>query len=1449
MTRLLSQSRLDSHATSSIEWSNLECRLRTRSGCESRRLRGLSAVSWVHAPTPPRIALIGDAAIGDYCLRRLLEAGFQVVACLPGSNSFAAKARSRGVPVMALDADLEGLLETPCDWILSIFNIRILPEKILAHPSRGVINFHDGPLPRYAGLYAPTRALLDGETEHGVTWHLVDREIDTGDLLVSESVPIDPEDTSLSLQLRCVEAGCESFERLIPLLHRDRLEGRPQDSSRRTVFGNRNWSRRGLETDWSAPRESTLRVVRGHFFGPHANYVGRPRFRIDGRWHALIDAKACWDSNCSNAEAMPGTTRMADDGRLHVRCGDGCLVVMRSDPPVSDAATSPVDVWTPEQLEATESWDRSRFRHELEWRRRLIQVGSKASTGQPGESSRIVLGSGDEDLACGLLAYQGMYGRDAIEFSLAWRRADLEIDLEAGIDPSVVDLLHPFAPVRFALTPKTRLDEAAHGIFEAIGEARRKGPFLRDLLDRDALVQGSLPDPASLPVRLFEGKADVDADTDWMFERDEQGAWLVTGPRAEMDSFADLVTHRRRTLIAEPTTCVASLPRVAGATASKILSWEGSTSIATPPSFLEIIVTRLRARDPHMVFVESAVDGGATDAEMAVMVESWAEVLGDAGIGVGDLVAVRLDRGTPFVAAMFAVLGLGATFVPIDPLAPESRVLEILKVLDARVGIAEASAKAIGDAIRWISAAPKRSASSDFLDSISRSDSDRVAFVLFTSGSTGRPKGIRLTHRNFDQYFETVADCIHPEAYRRSSWTSSVAFDSSIAEIVFPLLYGGVIVAFERSDLASIPAFVEACASKGITGVGCATALWSAWMKFASSLPNPIPETIRHVDIGGSAADPEHVKTWLRLARPDQCLVNRYGPTETTETVTAHRIESDSVLSGELPVGRPERGTEIRILDSRRRRVPPGQEGEIWVGGGQVALGYLGMPEPNDWFQAPPDADGRWYRTGDRAIWRDDGEILFRGRADDQVKVGGYRVELGEIHTAIQEMANGVEFEVLAIATDVGRELAVLVKWPESADGDLEASDSEAWRSRVERELESRLPRYAIPRRWRFVATLPRTPSGKVDRTIASKLLTAEEDVVGSTDEPGTRGWIIAEVGRALGRRDIDVSRSFFELGGDSLSAMGLHAALESANQGSIPITLVHVSRDIDDLVNRYRDAIRIGSEQPVSSGHRCEVINEKDDSPEVMFMPGIHGEATLRLLWASLGVDMSISAINLDLDRCRAAHARDEAVGAFDACIEEIADLVLSRPGKALPVMVGYSIGGWIAFGVARECLRRGVRLPTPILIEPEFHVSLSGMDGLRQRARMFCDSMVNLDPIRQRIKCWRARGGDSAESNARDPRGRLPDDVDREFRRVLVRSLLRHKPRPADVEIRLVTRRSRHHRFAGWSRLARGGVRYERVDFREHKDFFRFGSERVLLDLIRRHVLATHVAGGSSL
>ena len=1395
----------------------------------------------------PRVALIGDAAVADHCLARLIKAGFRVVACLPGSRSFAERARSHGVPVLPVGADLSDVLEIPCDWILSVVNLRILPEELLAHPARGVINFHDGPLPRYAGLYAPTRALLDGEVEHGVAWHAVDAGIDTGDLLVSETLPVEPDDTSLSLQLRCVEAGCASFDRLLPMLHQERIKGRPQDPLARTVFGNRNWSRAGLEIDWTAPRSSTMRVCRAHFFGPHANFVGRPRFRLQGQWHALMEAEACEDPGCANAEAEPGATRMTGDGQLHVRCGDGCLVALKTEPPVRGAVSSAVEVRGPAQLAAIETWDRSRFAYELQWRKVLTTLDAReAPKAEPGPSRQVVLGPKEEDLICGLMAHQGLHGAEALEFALAWSRPALEADLPDGAERSLMELLHPFAPVRLPLSPSTRLDEAFHGIAAALAKVRRMGPFLGDLQARGGLGVGGLQDPAVMPVRVVEGASSDHPPAAWTFFRDEEGRWSAAGPEAAMETFSELIAHRRRALVEAPHSPVHSLPRVTGATARQVEGWEGDPSIPTPPSFLDIVLARLRTGDPQRRLLDSTVDGGATDAEVAVLVADWAETLHAAGVRPGDLVPVRMNRGTPFVAVMFAVLGLGATFVPIDPLAPEARLSDMLQQLNARVGVASAEGQPGGDGMRWVTAAPASADPSGTLARLAADDAERVAFVLFTSGSTGRPKGIRLTHRNFDQYFDTVSDAILPDAFERSAWTSSVAFDSSIAEIIFPLLHGGAIVAFEQEDLASIPAFLEKCRRDSITGLGCATALWSAWMRLSSTLADPMPESIRHVEIGGSAADPGLVKTWLEIAGPDRCLINRYGPTETTETVTAHRVEPSTGLLGAVPIGRPERGCEIRVLDEHGRRVPPGHQGEIWIGGDQVAAGYLNQPKLSGGFQPLPGADGRWFRTGDRGSWQNDGQLLFHGRADDQVKVGGYRVELNEVRLAIQDGAKDIDFEVLAPTGSAGPALAVLVEWPGATGQGGAPHAATQWSREIERTLESRLPTYAIPRRWRFVDALPRTASGKVERASAAELVMTETDLGEGPHEPGTLTWILGLVQRALGRREIDTSRSFFELGGDSLSAMELHAALEAGAGRPIPITLVHISQDIEDLFERYQSAALPSPALEGTTGHQYEALIEREGRPEVLFMPGLHGEAPLRLLWAPLGTDLSVSAINLDLQRCRAMVDANQPARRLDALIEELADLVMARGQGAPPVMVGYSLGGWLAFGVARECRRQGLQVPPPILIEPEFHVSLGWARRARQTLNMRLDWLLNLDPIRKRFARWRPWNPRVSGPDPLDPRGRLPDnmefrhnlEVDLEFERLLGESLQGHRPHPADVSIRLVTRRWRGLRYAAWSRLALGGVERERVKMQAHEDFYRYGSEEVLVDLIRRHV-----------
>ena len=1386
-------------------------------------------------PESIRIALIGDSMIAQRVLDRLLETGFEVTTCLPGGDAFAAEARGRGVRTEAVGADLTALCREPCDWILSVFNARILPAEVIDHPARGVINFHDGPLPRYSGLYAPTRALLDGATEHGVAWHLVDEGIDTGDLLVTEPVGIEADDTALTLQLRCVEAGCRSFERLIPMLRESEPQGRVQDPSLRTRFGNARWSRRGIETDWRSSVASIRRVVDAHDFGPYANYVGHPRFRLDDRWHALIAAEACEDSACPNSGESPGSTWTARDGRLHVRCGDACLVIDECDPPISektDADRSMV-VRRDAELDAIEVWDAARFRFELGWRNRIAARGSNFAWKTSNETSSLELGGRFEDLACGLIACHAIHGDDAIEFALGWSPKELAVDVGPEVDPAVTSLLHPLAPVSIPIEGSVGIGRLVDLLQTAVSEARRKGPFLRDLLQRVGVGERPLLDPEQLPIRVMEGgHALEESVAAWSFHRGEDGIWSVSGPGWAMATFAGLFDHRRRVLEENPDASPATMPRVVGSAETTLRSWEGSQSIPRPKSFLETIMGRLQAADSEAVLIDSVSDGGATDREMAEMVESWGVALRAAGVGPGDLVPVALDRGTPFVAVMFAVLGLGAAFVPLDPLAPDDRIRRMLEILNARVGVSVPGRGMPGKPMTWVSAPSEVLQARSIFDRLDRPEPDDVAFVLFTSGSTGSPRGVRISHRNFDQYLEVVAEAIHPRAYEGSVWTSSVAFDSSVAEVTYPVVHGGRIVVLEPAEMASAASLSRAFEDRDVTGFGCATALWSTWMKYVSERGEPIPRTLRHIDIGGSVADPALVQRWLELAGTDVRLMNRYGPTETTVTVTAHVVDADSRRGGTIPIGRPERGTEIRILDEAERRVPPGVEGEIWIGGGQVALGYLGTGDDQGGFQALAGAEGRWFRTGDRGVWGDDGEIRFRGRADDQVKVGGFRVELDEVREAIKRIDDQYEIEVLMIGASTEARLGVVV------EADSTAVEVDAWIREMKIRLESKLPRYAIPRDWRFVEAFARTPSGKVDRpSIRGLFEDAESDEPSTTDRESPE-WMAAEVGRVLGRSVDDRSRSFFELGGDSLGAMRLHANLEAACGHPLPLTLVHAARDIDDLAKRFTAGSSADAPDLVLNGHRRRCVVDSKSGPTLLFMPGLHGEATLRHVWGLVGEQAMVEAIDLDFDRCRSILDHDQGGGGFERLAEDLTELVLARGDLGSTVLVGYSIGGWLAYEVTANLRRRGMSIPGPLLIEPGIHVGGTPGERCRRRLEAVVDSVANLDPLRGIWHRFRLFEESGTSVDPRDPRGRAPDDRDRKFSGMLIRALASYRPVPEPIAIRLVTRGSRRLQYAAWWRLALGGVEHDPVDLVDHEDFFRFGSEPALAKVIERHL-----------
>jgi amino acid adenylation domain-containing protein len=414
-------------------------------------------------------------------------------------------------------------------------------------------------------------------------------------------------------------------------------------------------------------------------------------------------------------------------------------------------------------------------------------------------------------------------------------------------------------------------------------------------------------------------------------------------------------------------------------------------------------------------------DVTVTYADLDSRANRLAACLHDLGAGRGTLVGILLERSVDMLVAMLAVLKAGAAYVPMDPKYPVDRVRFMLGDTGARLVLTHEhlSERVAHDGVQTLCL--DRDA-----DRVSRhpeapvdgkAGAGDLAYVIYTSGSTGLPKGVLVEHGSLSSYIEAVrADFGLCEADRIFQF-ASISFDVAVDEIYSALTAGARLVV--RSDRTSLEPLelLRRFAEWGITKVELPTAYWHQFTTELAAGSTPMPASLRLVMIGGEAARPETVRTWMAHWAHGPTLVNAYGPTEATIGATFFTFPSDWRADGHVPIGRPLSNTQAYILDLHGRLAPIGALGELHLGGIQVARGYLNRPEltaekfVHDPFGARPGA--RLYRTGDLARWLPDGNIEYAGRADSQVKIRGFRIELGEIESRLAQNPEVADVAVL----------------------------------------------------------------------------------------------------------------------------------------------------------------------------------------------------------------------------------------------------------------------------------------------------------------------------------------------------------------------------------------------------------------------------------------------------
>ncbi|MGW2936204.1 Pls/PosA family non-ribosomal peptide synthetase [Streptomyces sp. NPDC001156] len=532
----------------------------------------------------------------------------------------------------------------------------------------------------------------------------------------------------------------------------------------------------------------------------------------------------------------------------------------------------------------------------------------------------------------------------------------------------------------------------------------------------------------------------------------------------------------------------------------------GAAPAASPRTLVDILDASVRAHPD-----EPALDDGhrcLTYRDLALEVEALRRRLAGAGVGLGDRVGVRVPSGTnDLYVAILAVLAAGAAYVPVDAEDPDER---------AELVFGEAQVRAVVGAGHQITV----HSASDV--AAARPGAEHDAWIIFTSGSTGKPKGVAVTHRSAAAFVDAEADLFLTEEPigpgDRVMAGLSVAFDASCEEMWLAWRYGACLVPVPRSRVRSGADLGPWLVEQEITVVSTVPTLAALWE----------PETLNDVRLlifGGEACPPELAQ---RLVTEGREVWNTYGPTEATVVACA------SLLTGEEPIriGLPLNGWELAVVDDAEQPVAMGESGQLVIGGVGLAR-YLDAEKDAEKY-APLESLGweRAYRSGDLVLAEPEG-LIFLGRADEQIKLGGRRIELGEVDAALQALP-GVAGAAAAVRTArSGNQL--LVGYVVTQEG----WDHSAAVEKLRAELPAALVPLLAP-----VGELPTRTSGKVDRNALPWPLEDQEGPVAQLY--GTEAWLAEQWTEVLGIPVADASDDFFAIGGGSLAAAQLTTRLRT---------------------------------------------------------------------------------------------------------------------------------------------------------------------------------------------------------------------------------------------------------------------------------------------------------------
>jgi amino acid adenylation domain-containing protein/thioester reductase-like protein len=1127
--------------------------------------------------------LIGEDSMADRCVKLILEEGHDLLGVCTPNSSLAVFAEQHGISCTNSPKILESWMRNRrCDFLFSVVNTRVLSREMIGLPSQFCINFHNAPLPKYAGVHATQWAIINNERFHGATWHILEEGIDSGDILKQRIFEIGDRDTGFSLNVRCVEYGMSLFSSLLRELASGTYKKVGQDLTQRSYYTLYQKPKNFGVIGWqSAAAEEIYAMHRALDFSEYANTLGLPKFIYNDTIFFAKKINILGEKSKAEAGVIVEISgKCLEMGETNIAIPEKHLRVATTTNDITISQIMDIDnknyeiiefvaankisigerltSLDPAFLKELEKHGEKLAKFESYWVKTLEQannlnflslnvletkndsfpdgqiVFSDASFSE--KISRLLpenIGAETALITIFLLYLYRLNNYD--DYSVGYRSQYVD---EAGED--IRDFFAEIVPINLSFSAEIDFTQALLLVSRLLDTTKSKNTYSKDIrLRYPQLSDNTL----SLPIVIGTAKPTENDNRHLYFvinhdsitlcfpnDLDELNSKIVNNLSGHLQVFVNGILRDKDLQ-------VRNIPLLTESENRLLIEEYNNTATEYPrnSSVVEIFEEQV-LKYPNNIAVKH-YDDCLTYEELNQKANQLAFYLMNLGVKKGSIVATYFNKSINSILSMLAVVKSGAAYTPLDPMYPKEYIKYIIGDTGTMILLTQEkdrhslekslpSRKFIILSIDDLDLKEKIFNNSNNKNISVKIKPNDLIYVMYTSGSTGVPKGVMIPHcgvvrlvKNTNYIKFEPSDCV--------AQATSVSFDPSTLEIWGALLNGAEVVCVDTAIITDAEKFDRFLHYEKITFLSLTPALFDQLISTNSMMFGDI----KFLFVGGDVINVESVHRMLDcfIGCPSNVL-NVYGPTENTVITSTFLIPKNFDRNKSIPIGRPIANTTIHVLDKCLNLMPIGVPGELCAGGDGLAVGYLNKEDltKEKFIETVLNKKRvRLYKIGDLVRWLPNGSLDYICRIDNQVKVRGFRIELEAIELCLLN-SKLINQCTVVVQQDNRKRKTIIAFLVFRRKKDIPY---------LRKFLSKYLPHYMIPNVFVALNSLPQTPNGKVDKK--ELLLKFKENSYKSADYVAPRNELenkLTEIWKELLNLNmVGVTDNFFDVGGYSL--------------------------------------------------------------------------------------------------------------------------------------------------------------------------------------------------------------------------------------------------------------------------------------------------------------------------